>query len=85
MLEALRLVCSRQFEQHDHPLLFEILSGRGFIELERRLRREWNSQGPWFPVDVAIVSLHGRAALDWLSCVARSPQWAQRQSASYGD
>lgn len=83
--EVLRFATQSRLERREYADIFSLLYGLNLIEWECRLGQTGKLQGVSEPTEVAIVTLHGYAALDWLDSIARSPQWGRLQFLSYGE
>lgn len=86
VLEGLRLASARQLDWLRDPAISNELLRREFIASE--------PQGPCYDAPArkegsvntgAFITTRGRAALDWLLSIERSPKWAELRRRSYGE
>lgn len=82
--DVLRIATRSQLGRQEHVDIFSLLYGLNLIAWECRLGQASKLNEVSEPMEIAIVTLHGYAALDWLDSIARSPQWGQLQYLPYG-
>ena len=93
VLEALRQTLHRQMVRGRHPVAHNVLHRLGLIEWVRQPKRtsrylmanpaRADAYSP--PVDIAILTAAGRAALDRLTALALTPQWIERRMLPYAE
>lgn len=89
VLDHLRHACHRQVVRYRHAAPFDALAQLGFITWVRQPIRlsqqvsDRSRQRP-APIEVAELTAHGRAALDWLIALEATAQWETLRARPYG-